>query len=184
MVGREFVRAPWPLIAAIVAAVAILGAAVMLLSTMPPRTTTMATGPEGGAYYEAGRLYQAILAREGVELRLVSTGGALENAALLGDPRSGVSVALVEGGSIRENGTSQLESLGTLFYEPLWIFYRAALRPLELDGLRGLKVSVGPEGSGTRALSLEILKRSGIDQQVGTLLSLSPRTAGEKLLAG
>src|SRR6266446_7379977 len=68
---------------------------------------------------------------------------------------------------------SELESLGTVFYEPLWLFYRSELRGTGLDGLRGRKISIGPEGSGTRALSLELLKQNGIDQQTVVETSLN-----------
>ena len=51
--------------------------------------------------------------------------------------------------------------------------------------LRGRRISVGPVGSGTRALSLELLRRNGIDGQVSELLALAPEeVAAEKLLAG
>jgi TRAP-type uncharacterized transport system substrate-binding protein len=50
-----------------VTAGAIVCAAVFLLSTMPPRSIAMATGPEGGGYYEIGKQYQELLARTGVE---------------------------------------------------------------------------------------------------------------------
>jgi len=51
------------------------------------------------------------------------------------------------------------------------------------DDLRGLKVSIGPVGGGTHMLSLEVLKRNGLDQQVGELLALAPQAAADKLLA-
>lgn len=184
MAGRELLRAHWPIVTIAVTVVAIACAAFILLQTMPPRTVVMATGPEGGAYFEIAKRYHAILARSGVELRLVPTGGALENLALLRDPRSGVSVALLQGGSTNEREAPELESLGTVFYEPLWLFYRSELRGRGFDGLRGRKLSIGPEGSGTRALSLDLLKRSAIDRQVGDLLALTPQAAGEKLLTG
>jgi hypothetical protein len=94
-----------------------------------------------------------------------------------------VNVALVQGGSISAHEARELESLGTLFYEPLWIFHRTDLQVLTTDDLRGLKVSIGPLGSGTRMLSLELLKRNGLDQQVSGLLALTPQAAADKLLA-
>jgi NMT1-like family len=50
--------------------------------------------------------------------------------------------------------------------------------------LRGRKVSIGPEGSGTRALALEMMKRTGVEPLIGELLDLAPRVAAQKLLAG
>ena len=184
MAGKDVQRSRWPLIAIAVTAVVVLIAAFMVLRTMPPRVVVMATGTEGGAYHEIGKRYQEILARAGVELRLRQTGGSVENVALLRDPRSGVSVGLVQGGSLGDIEVSELESLGTVFYEPLWLFYRSELRGMGLEALRGRKISIGPEGSGTRVLALELLKRQGIDRQVGELLPFGAQAAGEKLLAG
>src|SRR5215510_925877 len=184
MAARDFLRTHWPAVAIAATVIAILLAAFLLLRTMPPRTIVMATGPEGGAYHEFGRRYRELLARDGVTLRLRPTSGALENLALLRDPRSGVGVALVQGGSIEPGQAGDLESLGTVFYEPFWMFYRSELRGLEVHGLRGRKVSIGPEGSGTRALSLELLKRNGVDLDALELLALSPQAASDKLLAG
>src|SRR5262245_12372756 len=52
------------------------------------------------------------------------------------------------------------------------------------EALRDRKVSIGPEGSGTRALSLELIKRSGMEGRFAEVLALAPRAAGEALLAG
>jgi TRAP-type uncharacterized transport system substrate-binding protein len=184
MAARDLLRNHWPTITIAVTAGAIACAAVMILLTMPPRTIAMATGPEGGAYHDLGERYRSALARAGVELRLMPTGGSLDNLALLLDPRSGVSVGLMSGGATREGASSDLESLGTMFYEPLWAFHRREFRNTGLAGLVGRKISIGPEGSSTRALSLELLKRNGLDRMAGELLALTPQAAGEKLLAG
>ena len=184
MAVGEFLRANWPAVAIGVTASAILAVAILLLDTMPPRAIAMATGPKGGAYYEIGKRYQVALEGAGEQLRLIETAGSAENLALLRDRSSGVKVALVQGGTIGKDDAPEFESLGTLFYEPLWIFHRSELQGLTPGALRGRKVSIGPEGSGTRALMLELLKRNGLDQQVGELLALAPSAAADKLLAG
>jgi TRAP transporter TAXI family solute receptor len=183
MALREFLRSNWHLLTIALSAGVIVCAAVFLLSTMPPHSIAMATGPEGGGDYEIGRQYQELLARSGVELRLVPTAGSLENLALLRDPKSGVDIALVQGGSIGK-AAGELESLGTLFYEPLWIFHRGGMEGATLAALRGRKVSIGPVGSGSHALLLQLLRRNEVDQDVGELLALPPQEAADKLLAG
>lgn len=182
--ARQFLRRRWLALLLVAAGTVVFAAAVLLLRTMPPSTITMATGSEGGAYHEVGKFYRNILARSGVELRLQATGGSVENLELLRNPRSGVSVALVQSGNARESDINVIQSLGTLFYEPLWLFYRSAVRPRDIDTLQGLKVSVGPEGSGSRVVALELLKRSGADRHVTELLSLTPQVAADKLLGG
>ena len=184
MAAKEVLRHHWPAITIAVTAAAIAWAAIVMLSNMPPRMIVMATGPEGGAYYELGERYRTVLAHANVTVRLVPTAGSPENRALLLDPNSGVSVALIQGGIMSAGDSSELESLGTLFYEPLWWFRKREIQVEGVAGLLGKKISIGPEGSGTRALGLELLKSAGIEGQVSELLALPPRAAGEKLLAG
>jgi TRAP transporter TAXI family solute receptor len=184
MFAREFLRHHWHTITIIVTAAALAGAAFALWHSLPPRRIVMATGPEGGTYYVVGERYRDALAREDIEVELRPTAGSVENLALLRNPYSGVSVALLQGGSINAGNTAGLESLGTLFYEPLWWFHRRQVEGVGIAGLIGRKISIGPEGSGTRALALELIRRTGIEQQVGELLPLAPQAAREKLLAG
>jgi TRAP transporter TAXI family solute receptor len=164
-------------------AAAIAFAAVVMFSSMPPHRIVMATGPEGGTYYEIGQRYRGALARENVDVQLVPTQGSIENLDMLHDPHSGVSVALIQGGSVGAGQKSGLESLGTLFYEPMWWFHRRDIQGVGIPSLLGRKISIGPEGSGTRALALNLMKAAGIEQQV-ELLPLGPRESADKLLAG
>jgi len=106
MAFREFLRSYWHVVTIAVTAGVLVCAALFLFSNLPPRSIAMATGPEGGGYYEIGRQYQELLARNGVELRLVATAGSLENLALLRDPKSGVDIALVQGGSVGKRRAS------------------------------------------------------------------------------
>jgi TRAP transporter TAXI family solute receptor len=187
---RAFLHHHWPTVTIAVTAAAIGCAALVMLRNMPPHRIVMATGPEGSAYEEDGKRYQAALAKAGVEVQLRSTAGSVETAELLRDPRSGVSVGLMQGGvaGVMQGGgaanTAGLESLGAVAYEPLWWFRRREIEGVGADGLRGRKIAIGPPGSGTRALSLELIKRNGMERQVGELLPLGPREAAEKLKAG
>ena len=162
--------------------VVVLWLVIAALRPIPPRTVTMATGPEGGAYYEVGKLYRELLAHQGIELHLLPTAGSVENLARLRDPRSNVQVSFLQSGTTRVKESPGLESLGTVFYEPLWFFYRTEYRAKGIQGLRGKKISIGPEGSGTRLIALKLLALNGIDQSFAQLLSLMPQQAGEKLL--
>src|SRR5262249_2127944 len=184
MSPRIFLRRHWPEVTIAVTAIAIGCAGFVLLGNMPPHRIVMATAPEGSAYYEDGKRYRAALTKAGVEVQLVPTAGSVETAAMLRDRRSGVSVGLIQGGVVGAANAAGLESLGTLAYEPLWWFHRRENQGLGADGLRGRKIAIGPQGSGTRARSLELIKRTGMDWQIGELLALSQREAGEKLTAG
>jgi TRAP-type uncharacterized transport system substrate-binding protein len=185
----EFTRVHrrYVVIASVVATVLFVAAIFVTLSIFhptPPRTVVMTTGSPGTAYSKFAERYREILARDGVELRLVPSAGAIENLNRLNDPHSGVSVGFVQGGITDARKSPELVSLGTIFYEPLWFFYRAVKLDLGLSALRGKRISIGPEGSGSRALTLELLARNGIDQAFAELLPFTPEMASEKLLSG
>jgi TRAP-type uncharacterized transport system substrate-binding protein len=171
-------------VAVAVLVVPALWTAVVVLRPLPPRTVTMATGPEGGGYHEMGKRYRDLLAQQGIELRLLPTAGALENLARLRDPRSRVGLGLLQSGITSGLESPDLESLGTVFYEPLWFFHRGVIRGKGMESLRGRRISIGPEGSGTRALAIELLARNGIDGRFASLLPLAPEEAGERLIRG
>ena len=131
----------------------------------PPDRLVMATGAPGGAYHQYAEQYRDHLAKFGVTLELRQTQGAAENFALLRDGR--VDVAFVQGGVGKplpfENGEPPVVSLGGLYYEAMWIFQTAAgPRADTLPGLAGRRIAVGAEGSGTRALALQLLQDSGV----------------------
>jgi TRAP-type uncharacterized transport system substrate-binding protein len=165
--------------------IASLCGSFLLLPSLPPRSIVMATGPKGGSFAGIGLRYREILGRAGIELKLLPTAGALENVEQLRDPHSGVSVGFILGGSTTQKESPDLVSLGTVSYEPLWIFHQPEfeLNELSLNALRGRKVSIGPEGSFTRVLSLELLRRNGIPQDAFVPLGLSFEEASHKLLS-
>jgi TRAP-type uncharacterized transport system substrate-binding protein len=169
-------------IAAAVLVVAGLWTAIAALRPMPPRSVVMVTGPEGSSFSEFGKRYRELLARHGIDLQLLPTAGALENLSRLNDPPSNAEIGFLQGGSLIGKESPDLESLGTVSYEPLWFFYRGASPGRGLAGLRGRKISIGPEGSGSREVALKLLALNGIDERFAELLALTPRDSAEKLL--
>jgi len=173
----------WPLFSLIALLALLFAAGVFVVATLPPRTIVMATGPKGGANHQLGDLYREFLAKSDVELKLMPTAGGPENLELLRDSKSGVSVALIQGGDASGAESSGIESLGTVGYSPLWLFHRRDVTG-NLRGLSGRRVSIGPEGSSARAFALDILKRTKTEGTIGELLGYSPQVAAEKLIAG
>jgi len=157
---------------------------VTLIDPMPPRTITMACGPEGSSYAVFGTRYQKLLAKEGIQVKLVTTAGGVQNLELLNDPKSGVQVGFVEGGIPREADLSELASLGTISYEPMWFFARQPVTDQGLHVFRGKRISVGPEGSDSKALVDKLIKRNALDIGAFQSLSLSPEDAAQALLKG
>src|SRR5690606_14973417 len=97
--------------------------AFYFIEPAPPRRLVMATGSGEGGYRFFFRRYQAFLKTHGVDLQASDSAGGLENLKLLSDPASGVDVAFLQAG-IAPSETTGLVSLGALYYQPLWVFYR------------------------------------------------------------
>lgn len=177
--------------------IALLALAYWVLDPSPPRHVVLATGTVQGAYAEFGLRYVDILARHGIKVELRATQGSAENLALLRDPNSGVDLAFVQGGADRkfdrdEDPDAGLVSLGSLFYEPVWVFYRedAARRLLgdtvldNLAQLRRFRINIGAEGSGVAVLMEKLFDANHIEPAQLQLVRLSQTPAVVALLDG
>ena len=170
--------------------VLLLAAAYWLLDPTPPKRVVLATGPERSAYAEFGKRYAAELKRYGIAVELRATAGSRDNLRLLRDAKEHVDVAFVQGGSSERLRSAEEEaqdeplvSLGSLFYEPVWIFYRGK----ELRGipdLKGLKVNVGARGSGTPGIVMRLLAANQMERDDLRRSSLGDTDAVVDLLAG
>jgi TRAP-type uncharacterized transport system substrate-binding protein len=174
-------------------ALVLLVGAYYILKPTPPKRVVLATGPELGAYDAFGKRYQEELKRFGIEVVLRNTAGSRENLRLLQDPKNDVQLAFVQGGSVstqpaegakEEVGKVPVMSLGSMFYEPLWLFYRADVaKKLNKEGvirefsqLRGLHVNVGARGSGIPGVMSRLLAANLMDRDdiVRSNLDLTP----------
>lgn len=156
------------------------------ISPLPPSHIVMTTGEAGSAYQELGKQYRDILAQEGITVELRPSEGDAENLDRLRDPRSGVDVGFLQGGLTSEAKSPELSSLGTVIVQPLWFFYRGRGKtPAGMfQDFKGLRLSIGPKLSGTRALATELLDRAGIDTADGNILALGPDSAAARLIGG
>ena len=155
-----------------------------------PRTLTLSTGPDASSFQRAAERYQKAFARNGVTLRLRTSNGSLENLRRLADPKDDVDVGFVQVGvklpdPAPGEARRELASLGTISRQPLYILVYAAKAPDRLSDLAGKHVVVGPEGSGTRVLALNLLAANGIvPGGATTLLDLDDDLLGEALASG
>jgi TRAP transporter TAXI family solute receptor len=155
----------------------------------PPKVIDMATGFPTGLYYQFGERLKTELAQEGVKLDLMTTGGTVDNLALLNEPNSRVDFAMVQGGVADMSKYPKLVSIAGMFYEPIWVWYREAAFKGDgglrvLSQLKGKRVSVGNEGSGTLALSNALLEISGLSDSDFRAEKLKPDQAIDKLNGG
>ncbi len=142
--------------------------AYQFVEPAPPDRIRMTTGHPGNAYYQFALQYQQALARNGITLEIMPSAGSVENLQRLHSGQA--DIAFIQGG-IRDDSAHSLESLGSLYYEPLWLFHRKSAALDYLSGLKGQTISVGDPGSGTRAVALQLLNDNGVDSSNSTLTS-------------
>jgi TRAP-type uncharacterized transport system substrate-binding protein len=150
----------------------------------PPRIVVMSTGALDGAYHAFAQRYKAHLAQYGITLELKSSAGAVENVERLKSRKDGVSLALVQGGIANAENAPGLVTLGSMFYEPTWLFYRSALRIDLGNQLRGRRIAIGAPGSGTRAVGLHVVREIGVAEPPTVLSDLGGLEAAKALEAG
>jgi TRAP-type uncharacterized transport system substrate-binding protein len=151
----------------------------------PPNTIVISAGPEGSSFQTTAQKYEAILARNHVNLKILTSQGSLENLKRLSDRSQSVDIGFVQGGETNGINTDHLVSLGSLKYAPILIFYRSTTNIEELSQLAGQRLCIGPVGSGTRLLALSLLAFNEIETNGPTkLLDLDADAAAKALLAG
>jgi TRAP-type uncharacterized transport system substrate-binding protein len=148
----------------------------------PPDTITITSGPEGSSFASTAQRYQKILARQGVKLNIVPSQGSLDNLKRLADPKQKVDIGFVQGGLGGQVDASELYSLGSIFYTPVYVFYRSPKAIARLSELSGRRISVSREGSGTFVLATALLRANGIDGKDATKLFNLEGTAAEDAL--
>lgn len=193
---RTALLATWDLITSasplVIAAVGLLWLAYWWLDPMPPKTITLATGPAQSAYSDFGERYAKALRANGIEVVLIPTDGSSANLELL---RTGKADAgFVQGGTADNNAEAAepLVSLGDLFVEPIWLFYRSDLGPTKkapwrvdaLNQLRHKRLNVGASGSGVPTLMNALFDMNHMEPKSVTLSRLGPTPATVELLNG
>ncbi len=177
-------RRTWLLAAAAVAAAVALFVFVFgTVRPAPPSRITLLTGGEGGAYTLFADRYREAFRAQGIELVLLPSSGAVENLRRIKTDPS-IDLALIQGGIANEPDSADLVQLGSMFPEPLWIFYRGADVSGRLEALKDRRIAVGPPGSGTQLMALQMLAASGFDIDSERLLAVGGLEAVRLLKAG
>ena len=170
--------------------VALLAAALWLglrfVQPAPPSTITVTSGPEGSSFARNAERYRRILARQGVTLKVLPSGGSLDNLKRLADPKVGVDIGFVQGGLAGQVETDELHSLGSIFYTPVYVFYRSPRPIARLSELAGKRIVVGRQGSGTHVVATTLLRANGIEGKADAtrFLELQGEEAEQALVQG
>lgn len=187
---RDLIASAGPIVFLVIG---LLIAAYWWLQPQPPKHVTLATGPTGSAYAQFGKQYAAALKANGITVKLKPTSGSSENLQLLRS--GGADAGFVRGGSADPVADEEagLSSLGSLFFEPIWLFYRADTAQkidrksgtlTSLTQLRGLRVNVDMPGSGLPEIMERLFKANRLGPDDVLLSNLEQAAAAEALQAG
>ncbi|MBR0774814.1 ABC transporter substrate-binding protein [Bradyrhizobium diazoefficiens] len=163
---------------------ATIWAVAYVWQTAPSRHIVLASGLEDGLLHQHARRYIEILARSGVTVEERITNGPGDNLKLLQDPNSGVDIGFTQGGIVQASDADNVVMLASLYYVPLWIFYRKT-EPLNyVNELRDRRVAVGASGSGARSLSESVFALNGLSPDNVNMQPLSNLAALVALRGG
>ncbi|MGB1109150.1 MAG: TAXI family TRAP transporter solute-binding subunit [Gammaproteobacteria bacterium] len=172
------------LLPVVVLTLAAFAVAYQFVDPAPPKTLTIAAGSPGGAYWRVAHAYQqdqTELKKSGIELHVLETKGSMHNLDLLSVREA--DVAFVQGGIQPKGDDVGLRAIGSVYYEPLWVFTRGE-SPSQINELKGKGLAIGSQGSGTRELAWELLRLNGMNGSDARLLPLGGRSAMSALDAG
>lgn len=166
--------------------VVVCGLGYWLVDPAPPRTIEMSTGQENGSYERFAKRYAAELSKNQIELRQQSSQGSEENLKRISDPDSEIEVGFVRSGSTEEAEAEKrgLISLGSLFYEPVWVFYRDPKEVTTISQFKGKTVNVGPDGTGVAKLFSQILSVNNMSEEDVSIQKLADTPGTAALLDG
>lgn len=157
------------------------------LEPPPPKRLTITTGGESGAYFAYGKRYAQEFRKHGITLEVVPSKGSVENLERLSAADPKIMIGLMQSGIGDAQATPQLESLASVAFEPIWVFYRPkseSERITTLVPLMGKRIAIGPEGSGTRVAARKLLGISEITEKNAQFSEQSGSDAVQAVMNG
>ena len=176
----------WSVLPILLLSVTAFWLAYHYIDPAPPHRLVIMTGTEDSSYQDFAKSYKEILAEDGIELVIKQSNGALDNHLHLRENKSDVDLGFLQDGLNEPAKDDEVEpvSLGSISYEPLWVFYRAKQPITRFSELTGKRLAIGHEGSGTKLLATRLLLESGVTTDNTRLQSIGRDQAAAELLAG
>jgi TRAP-type uncharacterized transport system substrate-binding protein len=168
--------------------IVLFAAVFWFIYSAPPSTIVITTGPVGSMFetnaykYAASKTFMNKHVKE--KLKILESKGSRENLKRLTDPSFKVDIGFVQGGITNSNYMTKLVSLGSISYEPLWVFYRSGTSAALLSEFKGKRIAIGPHGSGTRSLAIDMLALNSVAETNSTFLDLDAEPAADGLVNG
>lgn len=139
-----------------------------------PQDLVMGTGSSGGTYYALGAaMANAMnnrLADAQINISAQVSGASVENLNLIniGEMDLGISMNNVAADAHAGTGAftapvTNVKAIGVVYNEVYQIVANAKTGAKNVEDLKGLKIAIGPAGSGTLGLSQKVFAAAGID---------------------
>ncbi len=138
----------------------------------PPPSFAISAASAGSPYYDLAMRFKEQVEKKGVKLEVRESQGAFDNLKSLKDDNADVQAGIVQGGLSNHIDAPQLLSMGRLLTEPVWIFYRGAQNFDHITQLKGKRILIGPDGSGTSFLAKRLLEANGITPENSKLIAM------------
>lgn len=144
---------------------ALIGATLLIwfvANPLWPSRVDFAAGQAGSSYRVLAEQYAGYFRAAGINLVInEKTTGLDDGLRLIDDDTSPISAGFLTAGSRRELRYSDLVSLGSIQYSPVWLFYRGEDVADESD-YASRRVAVGLDGTVTQQIFRQILQVRGI----------------------
>src|SRR5262249_38248768 len=116
----DWKKLTWVVAPTLIAVLIVFAVLNRLVEPLPPRRITISTGRENGAYYMFAKEYAKLARADGFTVEIITGAGSVETLKRLA---AGQAMAgFVQGGTAEAAPTEGLLSLGSLYYEPVWLF--------------------------------------------------------------
>jgi len=172
-------------------------AAIVIFKPGPEGKLVLASGGSEGAYNELALMYQKQLAKQGVAVELrPTTAGSSTLRGLFVDEKSDLEAGFIKGGVAgslqgrmatdrerewHDRQTAALFSVGRMFYEPIYVFYRGPVQVSALSEFKGRRIAIGNKEGGARRIAKTLLRANGIDEKNSTLIETEMEADGRGL---
>ena len=126
-------------------------------------------GPKGGFFDTSANVLKKRLKDYNINAEVINREDTVKIVDDINDNNKNIHVGFVAQ-DLKNAQFKNVEALGSLILEPLFIFYRKDLELNSLADFKGLKVGIGPENSGTRLLAETILNLYGVNDENTTFI--------------
>jgi len=138
---------------------------IVYLDPFPSKKVNIATSAQASDWYIFAETTAALMKERGLNISVETSEGAIDNVNKLNSNEEGVNAAFTYGGALDKGQLGSIYSLGSVSYEPVWIFYRKDKigKITNIKDFAKFRVDLGPIQSGSYALAKKLFELYKLD---------------------